>query len=328
MDELHRLILNVYQAAQNSSIDEFHEIVLGSVKKILPFDSCRWGVALTRTDESLQFHRVHLHNEDPESMTGYAELSAKDLMGLRAATHPGKTINFQAKDTYSRRPGYSEFLHYLRRYRHENLLLIGSVSSSKGIKSLSFYRGDEHNHFTESERQICEALFPHMMEALSINLKLSLAAVKSNDGPTRWPMVMCDPNGFIVYAEPEFLSLIQEEWPGSPCHRLPASLVTSLLDQKQRHLLGASIFAACMQRDDTRIYIKARRRLAVDALSKREIEVAKEIANGLSFKEIARALNLSPATVRNHTQRIHERLEIRSNTELAAQIGIAYPWCR
>lgn len=53
-----------------------------------------------------------------------------------------------------------------------------------------------------------------------------------------------------------------------------------------------------------------------DAISERESEVASAYASGQSYKEIARALNLSPATVRTHLRAVYRKLNVTSKIEL------------
>lgn len=52
-------------------------------------------------------------------------------------------------------------------------------------------------------------------------------------------------------------------------------------------------------------------------LSKKELEVMEQVANGLNNKEIAANLCLSEGTVRNYISTILEKLELRDRTQLA-----------
>jgi len=52
-------------------------------------------------------------------------------------------------------------------------------------------------------------------------------------------------------------------------------------------------------------------------LNEKEIEIIKQVANGLSNKEIAKALFLSEGTVQNYISAILEKLELRDRTQLA-----------
>ena len=52
------------------------------------------------------------------------------------------------------------------------------------------------------------------------------------------------------------------------------------------------------------------------SLSAREKEVADLLARGLSEKEIAEKLFISPATVNNHTRNIREKFGLSKNSEI------------
>jgi DNA-binding NarL/FixJ family response regulator len=56
-------------------------------------------------------------------------------------------------------------------------------------------------------------------------------------------------------------------------------------------------------------------------LSRREQEVASALSDGLSNREIAERLQLSPHTVKNHIFRIFEKLGVSSRFELMAALG-------
>lgn len=64
---------------------------------------------------------------------------------------------------------------------------------------------------------------------------------------------------------------------------------------------------------------------AYDRLTSREQEILRNLAEGLSSKEIAKKLFISPKTVENHRTNIMHKLEVHSSVELiryAARIGI------
>lgn len=60
-------------------------------------------------------------------------------------------------------------------------------------------------------------------------------------------------------------------------------------------------------------------------LSPREREVAEAYAAGRSYKEIARDLTLSPATVRTHLRTVYRKLQVASKVELATVLQGALP---
>jgi DNA-binding NarL/FixJ family response regulator len=55
-------------------------------------------------------------------------------------------------------------------------------------------------------------------------------------------------------------------------------------------------------------------------LTRREVEVARLLAQGRSNETIARELNISAHTARHHTQRVLSKLEVHSRGEAGAKI--------
>jgi two-component system NarL family response regulator len=98
-----------------------------------------------------------------------------------------------------------------------------------------------------------------------------------------------------------------------------------LLDALQRVHAGEAILAPSMAvrlLDEFRSLADGAPREAapapVDELSERELDVLRLVAQGLSNKEIADALNLSEHTVKTHLANILEKLHLRSRAHAAA----------
>lgn len=61
-------------------------------------------------------------------------------------------------------------------------------------------------------------------------------------------------------------------------------------------------------------------RLPHGALTRREVEVARLIASGRPTKQIAGCLSISTHTARHHTERVFEKLGVRSRAAVAAMV--------
>jgi DNA-binding CsgD family transcriptional regulator len=61
------------------------------------------------------------------------------------------------------------------------------------------------------------------------------------------------------------------------------------------------------------------RALASLGISRRELTVLQQLAAGRSNKEIARALGVSPNTIKTHTARLYEKLQARRRTDAVAR---------
>lgn len=59
--------------------------------------------------------------------------------------------------------------------------------------------------------------------------------------------------------------------------------------------------------------------VAALGISPRELDVLHALAGGQSNKEIARALNISPNTVKTHVARLYEKLEAERRTDAIAK---------
>ena len=60
---------------------------------------------------------------------------------------------------------------------------------------------------------------------------------------------------------------------------------------------------------------------ASDPLTARERDVLAKISQGLSNKRIARALEISPETVKSHVKHIFLKLEVGTRAEAVSQVG-------
>ena len=63
---------------------------------------------------------------------------------------------------------------------------------------------------------------------------------------------------------------------------------------------------------------------AVPRVSRRELEVARLIDRGLTNKQIARALGIEPATVKNHVHNLCEKLSVHRRGAAAARLRAAW----
>ena len=55
----------------------------------------------------------------------------------------------------------------------------------------------------------------------------------------------------------------------------------------------------------------------IELLTQRELEVLKQVANGMINKEIATSLNISERTVKNHISNIFKKIDVSDRTQAA-----------
>jgi DNA-binding CsgD family transcriptional regulator len=324
MPELQQTLLALYRTARETPLPEFCDAALRSVNRVLGFDTAKWGLLVTGTPEAVRFNSVHLYADDPRTLQAYAQIAHEDFAALAMVASRGTTLNLNMA-ALCKAYGRKGLRAYTRSVRHDNALVSCTNAASGFFRSVSLYKAGDDNQFSERQRQACEMIFPHLLEAQAINLALGLPALDETPALRRWPMAVCDAAGCLHHADAEFLELLRRQWARLEAHRLPEALQLALLERGQPFFKGEQVFVAQVSLCAGMHVLKARARHAADALTPRELEVARQVARGLSHKEAAEALGLSPATTRNHIQRIHEKLGVRSNLQLAGALDASYP---
>ena len=127
--------------------------------------------------------------------------------------------------------------------------------------------------------------------------------------------------GVLHDTTPDFVPLLRREWKDFSGASLPGELV-SALSPDEPTFVGREI-AIRHRHHVGLIFLTGRPRGSIDSLSNRELGVARLIAGGFSYKEIARALLLAPATVRRHLQTSYARLGVRTKIELLRMLADA-----
>ncbi|WP_322061699.1 helix-turn-helix transcriptional regulator [Paraburkholderia sp. J63] len=318
MHDLSRFLLLLHRAAREVPFEDFQEHALTLLKRIVPFDAARWGTA--RHDaRGAEFHAPYLYNDSPETLSDYETFREHDGAGRWCLAHLDTVGNFELHALYAGYP-YPGLLNYIRRYRHMHALIIGCRSGDDGLhQAISLYGAYEDKPFDESHRQFLQTVFPHLTEALHTSLILKMERLRPCRCDAIWSLAICDASGDYCFVEPSFREMLRQEWPDLTHCTLPAPLAAVSDSRAPSHLQGrAVIFFLDVVKDV--VFIRARARMPVDALSRRELEIAGLAAAGLTHKEIAKSLMLSPATVRNHLQAIHDRAGVRNNTELIEQL--------
>jgi DNA-binding CsgD family transcriptional regulator len=209
---------------------------------------------------------------------------------------------------------------YAQRCRHIQALIVDHRCGEAGMRqAISLYRAHEDQPFAEAQRRLLEGVFPHLAEALQTSMAFHMERIRPRGGEVAWSLGVCDAAGEFRFVEPGLRDLLRDEWPNLAHRGLPAPLTGLIAGAGKARLQGrAALFVVEVVRDA--VFVRGRVRLPVDALTPRELEVAKLVVAGLTHKAIAKALGLAPATVRNHLQAIHERVGVHTNAELVQQL--------
>ena len=69
------------------------------------------------------------------------------------------------------------------------------------------------------------------------------------------------------------------------------------------------------------LFLLAKEKAPMERLTRAETAVANLIAQGLAYKEVAKRLSLSPATVRNQLHSIYAKFSVNNKVELALRLN-------
>lgn len=171
-------------------------------------------------------------------------------------------------------------------------------------------------------------LMPHLVETQRQN-QLARASDDSDSAeaqaapaqPQRG-LALYGADGALQQIDEPGLALLRHEWPQWLPPRLPEALVlafaAALVDTAgatPEPFLGQRITVRATRRGAT-LLLAVRQRVAVDALSRRQLEIALRYAAGATGPQIAAELGLSPSTVNNHLGVIFKRLGVANKVQL------------
>lgn len=312
--DFNTLLLRLYRLAQELPIQYFQDAVLAQIKQVLPFDSSVWGTA-TATSRGIDIHTVHLHQTSREMLLAYEPLKHLDSAAATVFDKRHVTRVFHT-DSWFDGPETRALRDFLHRFGHENIFVAAdSNPRTRFVHWVSLFRADKEAHCTEEERLLLAQLTPHVMQALAFNRVVHLGHLEAADKAlSPHGCAIADMRGVVYHSDPQFNALVLAEWSDWTGQALPAPLMETALLGVDRFMGRGVVLRVYVEHG--LLFLKARARCLADQLNVREWTIARRIAKGESHKEIAQALNRSPATVRNQIQAIYEKLEVGSIARL------------
>lgn len=303
---LQETILTVYRGCCDHAASEFKEWAMEISRSAVGFDSGIWVTADVVSD---CFDCYYLFHQPQEMMENYDKTIriSGDFIAQAVASNIGRTINsndLMPHHEFIQQPSYLQHSH---NYGIEYILSTCHIYPVTGIPTaIAFYRSDPNAPFSEADRKTTELLVPHLIEAMRINLFFYLHG--SNNALENRALAICDPQGRLYETTQRFPEVLREVWPdwNGPQLGLPFE---SLNGQRINFWTKDGLkFEATPCRD---LYLlSVAREDVLDRLTPRQIEVARLLVDGKTYKNIARKLAITPSTVTKHVNEIHSRLKI------------------
>ena len=276
------------------------------------FDASIWGIG-TISRSRIDVKGAHLWNFSDHAVDILNQEDSRNIVGKAIREQPGKTHIFSSSDVFAD-PNTEFIWESLGAVRQ--VLCHSTVDAKAGLMSfLALARRSEDQPFTRGDADLIGILAPHLEATLQICRVSELQQQILDLAPQHMRRAVADARGVLHVAEPGFTALLLEGWPKWQGPRLPRELIelaASDLRELQQGGISVSISGVAQQ-----LIITATRRSPVDRLTAQERAAAEAFAQGLSYKEVARRLDRSPATVRHHLRAVYAKLGVRDKGALA-----------
>lgn len=307
MDRVDNFIANIYRSVQFRGTVGFRESALRSLGVLIPFDGALWG---TGNFTSQVFHSavtLGISEDYPHALE-----ETKDINPIlpQLMQHIGSAIDMASvidDDTFY---GSEVYRRCFARYGVERILSYIDVDPRSNIYTLlSLYRFDRDHRFGEDDRAVFERAAYHMVNAAQHAFFLHIAA-ESGANP-EISAAICDNHGLFYQAMPEFLDMVEQHYPGWRSQSLPFAIPAPCERTTDRGLcIESEAFADlyCLRIWEER---------PTDTLPERDRDIVAGVCKGMTFKEIAREMDLAPSTVSNRLYRIYRKLGVTSRASLA-----------
>ncbi len=303
---LGKLLLDLYRDARELPLGEFQRGALDRLREVLPFDTAWWGMA--RTDRSL--HSSCLYDLPPSFVDVWMQHRDGDDLAAAVIANPGVTVCFDHRAMWNS-PCMRELLKTFDVQQALSTLLMNPTLQV--LTFLSLYRSSGRPRFTAAERGFKQLVMPHLWAAWTANWVAQLASARAHSASSQVAFAITDQQGTLHDAEPHFADLLRREWPQWQGPELPASLRVGLEGGRpiEREHIVARLYPV-----RGLFLAELRARSLLEGLSPRELVIAEHFGRGESYKQVAVALRISPATVRAHLRTIYFKLGIADKTGL------------
>jgi DNA-binding CsgD family transcriptional regulator len=318
---LGRFILDLYREAQEESVDQFPRSVFARLKSHIEFDSCGIATFYLSAQKGLSLisqlalnvvpnkHALRAEFVGAESHDPNAGLRSRDPLFTKAVRQTGKSHRLSWDEITG-----TALREYSSRSEGVNALAIATTSREQTVSSFSLWRAKKKSCFSLQDEVLADVVLPHITQAISINRKLTANAFVGNHRQAG--AIIADPQGVIHHIDDFALILLRREYPGWLSTWLPDDLFAALAANSAQRHVGRNIVAT-LRRQANVFLIAVEARQPGEKLTPAELRVVSAVVKHGTYKEAARQLGVSPATIRNQLHSIYVKLGIRGKSDLA-----------
>lgn len=309
-------LLRLHALARQAPVDRFLAEALSQFARLVPFDAAWWGQASRASagapPVNWQYGSLGLA---PRFGAEWNRIGGGDAFALRSMDSLGgvcRASGFEdenpAVEAFSRRHG---LLHVMA--------LTVELEDSGLLFFVSLYRRPRGRAaFSEAEAELFGHYVQHLKQHWAVRMQDTLRLAVAEDGRST---ALAETGGRLLHVGERVAALLARTWPGWDGQQLPEAFMAQARRAPCQVRLGRRSVA--VRPVGGLLAISAGAPQPQQPLAPREREAALLYAGGEAYKEIARRLGLSPATVRTYLRDVYARLGVRNKQELARVLGLS-----
>nr|WP_315201724.1 LuxR C-terminal-related transcriptional regulator [uncultured Albidiferax sp.] len=306
-------LLAMASAARDSSPGCLLHDALQALRSVVPFRSAWWGECSDAQDSVPPRNWLHGRiNLQSGFAQEWNDLAAKDVFASSSMRSCGTVVRLSGHGDPS-----SELTAFSRRHDlFHAMALTCELPGSGTLFFVSLYRSETASAFSDRDcalfAEFCAHLLRHWHTRVQDLLGARAALVANGFG-------LADGCGDLLYLGESLAAAIHRQYPDWSGSRLPRALAAAQRQVPCSVALGGRGLTLQPCGQLTVLSLDRGHRPAV--LPPRERTVAMLYSRGHSYKEIARLLDLSPATVRTYLRNAYLQLGVRNKIELGNALG-------
>lgn len=316
MKQLSEFLLILYRESKHfTQIPAFQNWALAGMRNILSFEEASWSYGYFDS-KGPQIHGIH-HFEEALAGPTRPWIRAKQKQPVLDFGMKDTVLNYV--DGMPADKGFTVLTHSSSWDEGRILCTLILEPLTGFCHIVSLYIRDQLDISIEDAFDLKRSLVPHLVEAFnSVQMHRMYCLLRNRNRMLAGAVANQD--GVLTASDPAFIMLMRLEWPEWTGPHLPIHIMT---ESNSSSIIKESNITLQTSWRDGSLFIYARPRLDVDSLSARELSVARRFGQGESYKEIARALRLSPTTVRNHIASIYTKMRISDKTSLTSMLSLS-----
>lgn len=311
LNRLSRTLREIHRLSREAPVATFQDDAFEAMKELVRFDFGFWGGGREPID-AVVMHYAYLHRLPEKEMSAAFEKVKFHPNMIKSISR--NILNAGQAQIFNTRDEGTDF--FYSPFGVDQLVSVYLKDADLGIYNvISLYRSGEER-FTEDESLLFESAVPHLQDAWRESKLLHLSGVNRDACPLTPAAALVDREGAVHFARPAFANLMRHEWPDWRGPFVPEAMRR----MKEGSFIGEEVAVRFTPQNNSLYLVVMRKKGFLDQLTARELAVAKQMARGASYKEIAINLDIAPTTARKHISNIHAKLGSSKVTQIATML--------